>query len=604
MDWLAKPHHDGSPMYVGAGPYSLGDTVEVRLRVPDERAADAVLVRSTADAEPALVDARVERSDGTDTWWVAEVELVDPVTNYRFAVVRGDSTSWVNAAGEWPHDVPDAADHRITTHPPAPRWLADAIGYEVFADRFDRSRELSHAPDWAIPADWHDPVERHPDRAVRQLYGGDLAGLERRLDHVVDLGVNLIYLTPFFPARSSHRYDATTFGHVDPLLGGDAALAALTSAAHRRGLRVIGDLTLNHTGNHHDWFTCARADARSAEAGFYMFRDHPDDYVAWYDVPSLPKLDHRDPELRRRLIDGPGSVVAKWLRPPYSLDGWRIDCANTTARHGPTDLNALVAATTRSTMAAERADAWLVAEHMYDATADLRGAGWHGVMAYQWFTRPLVQWLGTADPLYLGSSRPLTRFDGTVAARAMRTLMGGAPWSTITASMTLLDSHDTARLRTQVGGDRTAHVVAMGVLMAFPGVPTIFAGSEIGLGGDSSDTGRQPFPWDAPDLWDTAMLDATRELIAVRRASHALRHGGVRWVDSSPDSMTFLRESNDERVVVHAARSGAAAGRRLALRRLAGAATRPLYGDDGPAIDGDALVLPARAGIWISRLDG
>jgi alpha-glucosidase len=98
-----------------------------------------------------------------------------------------------------------------------------------------------------------------------QLYGGDLQGIVEHLDHLVDLGVTVLYLTPFFPARSNHRYDASTFDVVDPVLGGDEGLAALLDAAHARGLRVVGDLTTNHTGDAHEWFLAAVADPAAPE---------------------------------------------------------------------------------------------------------------------------------------------------------------------------------------------------------------------------------------------------------------------------------------------------------------------------------------------------
>ena len=75
------------------------------------------------------------------------------------------------------------------------------------------------------------------------------------------LGAGGLYLTPFFPAPSIHRYDADTFDHVDPLLGGDDALISLVKACHNRGIRVIGDLTINHAGAGHEWFRAAQADA-------------------------------------------------------------------------------------------------------------------------------------------------------------------------------------------------------------------------------------------------------------------------------------------------------------------------------------------------------
>ncbi len=105
------------------------------------------------------------------------------------------------------------------------------------------------APAWAIERAWDEPVEAGRDTASREWYGGDLRGIAQRLDHVEALGANVVYLTPIFPAGSTHRYDAHALDRVDPLLGGDAALDELVRAAHGRGMRVVADLTTNHVGS-------------------------------------------------------------------------------------------------------------------------------------------------------------------------------------------------------------------------------------------------------------------------------------------------------------------------------------------------------------------
>src|SRR6202007_75974 len=111
---------------------------------------------------------------------------------------------------------------------------------------------------------------------------------EQRLDHVESLGANVLYLTPFFPARSTHRYDASSFDTVDPLLGGDDALRSLLVAAHARGMRVVGDITLNHCGAGNEWFTRARDDVSAAERELFFFEGSPPDgYACWLGVPSL-----------------------------------------------------------------------------------------------------------------------------------------------------------------------------------------------------------------------------------------------------------------------------------------------------------------------------
>lgn len=553
---LIVPHHDGSELYRSHDAPALGDVVSVFLRVPHQAHAERVFVRSSPDGEPRWVTAIPDRRDDHETWWRADVKVSNPIVRYRFLLEGGAAPyRWVNAQGVFTRDVTDSSDYWLTTFAPPPRWLQQAIVYQVFPDRFADSGAERHWPSWAHRSNWNDPVDSDWHVSTRQMFGGDLPGLVQRLGHIRDLGANAIYLTPFFPAESAHRYNASSFDRVDELLGGDAALAELTRAAHDMGIRVIGDLTTNHTGDTHDWFLAARSDLTSEEAGYYFFEsDDPDDYVGWFGVRTLPKLDHRAPRLAERMLSGPDSVTGKWLRPPYSLDAWRIDVANMTGRLGEIDENHAVARAMRATMAEVRPDAWLVAEHCYDASSDLRGDGWHGTMNYSGFSRPVWSWLRAAEPqiglLGFPSPPPITGAQEMVAT--MRDFMAAMPWNSTAASMTLLGSHDTARWRS-VAGTCERQVAGLGMLMAFPGVPTVYYGDEVGLPGVNSDLGRVPMPWDTA-TWDTSTLDAYRQLLAVRANSPALQRGGLRFVHADNDSVTLLRECADEAVVVHIAR--------------------------------------------------
>ncbi|HSM65339.1 MAG TPA: glycoside hydrolase family 13 protein [Ilumatobacteraceae bacterium] len=553
-----EPHHDGSPRYLDAGPYTLGAGVTARIRIPEVCGTTRVRLRTTPDAEPAIVDATIDAHEPGATWWRVELALTMPVTNYRFLLDGGElGRCWLNGEGVHHRDVTDDADFRITTAVPPPVWLSDTVGYQIFIDRFAVSGADRPTPPWAIPRAWDEPIDDTPGIRAREWFGGDLAGIERHLDHVASMGATMVYVTPFFPAGSMHRYDASSFDCVDPALGGDDALASLVAAAHARGIRIIGDITLNHTGDHHEWFRMALEDPDSDERSFYFFDDDEEyGYVAWHGVPSLPKLDHRCQELRRRFYDGAGSIAARYLDEPFGLDGWRVDCANTTARRGAIDDNHDVARTLRSTMDAFGGDRWLVAEHCYDAATDLDGTGWHGVMAYQWFTRPLWGWLKGPEPRSLMAAVELIDLDGVAMVEAMRHLAANVTWTARQASMTMVDSHDTARLRSVVDGDETRHLLGVTALFTMPGVPTLFAGSEVGVEGDTMNTTRQPFPWNA--VQGDPFVDRVRELAELRRQSVALRHGSLRWIDASADSVTFVREHAAEVVVVHLVRAAGA----------------------------------------------
>ena len=297
---LEAAHHDGSPVYCPGMPKEHGDPFTVLLRTSADDPVTRVAVRQVHDGEPLHVPARVDRRTPSGTWWRADLVAHNTVSNYRF-LLDGGATGyrWLNAAGLVEADVPDGGDFRVALAPEPPAWLDDAIVYQILPDRFARSGRVAEPlPDWAVPAAWDDAPERAGRPAARQFFGGDLYGVAEHLDHIAALGANTVYLTPVFPAASSHRYNASSFDHVDPLLGGDAAYRELIDAAHARGMRVLGDLTTNHTGSTHEWFRAGREDPGAAESEFYLFGpEHPDggerDYVGWFGHRTLPKLDHR-----------------------------------------------------------------------------------------------------------------------------------------------------------------------------------------------------------------------------------------------------------------------------------------------------------------------
>jgi alpha-glucosidase len=412
-----------------------------------------------------------------------------------------------------------------------------------------------------------------------------------------------VHLTPFFPARSNHRYDATSFDHVDPALGGDAGLAALAAALHDRGIRLLGDLTLNHTGSEHDWFRQARFDPQSPEHGFYHWLDHPDRYETWGGFPQLPKLDHRDHELRRRLYGARDSVAAKYLRPPFDLDGWRVDAANVVGRCGAVDVNRDVARALRATIADAKADAFLLAEHAHDAAPDLAGDGWHGTTAYAAATRPLWGWLRPeATPVdYLRLPLPPPRADGIEAVAAMTAARAGMPWRSAGHSVAVLGSHDTSRWR-DVAGSHDVAVVGFAALVTLPFVPGIYYGDEFGLRGGSADTARGTMPWDDPGARDETLHDAVRRFVHLRRSRTALRRGGFRWVHVSADTLVFLRETREERILVHLSRAPHTPVR-LATSRLGSGELDPLLPDTPRLTGGTAITLPAdgpAAHLWVA----
>jgi len=585
----SQPHHDGSALHVANPAPAPGEDVAVFLRVPHGSDITRAHLCTVIDGERQLFEARIDRADERQTWFRADLPMHNPVMHYRWLLDGGPyAYQWYNGGGLHRHDVTDAEDFRLASHPAPPEWGADTVLYQVFPDRFARSDRYGTRtpPEWAVPMGPDDAVG--PDAATRahQYFGGDLDGVAAHLDHIGGLGANTVYLTPFFPGRSSHRYDATTFLQVDPLLGGDAALGRLSDALHARGMRLLGDLTTNHCGVGHDWFRAAAADPHAPEAAYFHFERHPDVYACWLGYRTLPKFDHRNVDLRRALYEGPDSVVARWLR---ELDGWRIDVANMTGRYKDVDVAHDVARAVRATMAAARPDALLLAEHNFDATGDLAGDGWHGAMNYAGFSVPVWQWLRPAPPLPLAHAMypAIPRLPGGSVAAAMRAFTAATPWRAVSHAMNLVSSHDTARVATRLG-DPALVDVALGLLATYPGIPMIWSGDEIGMAGVDGEDGRRPFPWHRPESWDHARLATVREYFGARAASVALRRGGLRWLVVDDDVLVCAREAPGEVVVGQAARAAHPPVRlpeTAVGRRLAG-----VVGADDVAADGDGVL--------------
>ncbi len=344
------------------------------------------------------------------------------------------------------------------------------------------------------------------------------------------LGADTVYLTPIFPARSNHRYDASSFAIVDPALGGDDALARLAGAVHGRGMRLIGDLTSNHSGSSHEWFKAAVSDPAAPERGYYYVNDDGT-YLSWLGHAGLPKFNMASGPLREIMFGTGDSVVARWLRPPYELDGWRIDVANMTGRSGPHDDNTAVARQIRATIDEVHPGSVLIAEHCHDASGDLTGDGWQGTMNYSGFTRPVWSWLTGPDNRlnFLGVPAGIPRRPGPAIVATMRDFAASVAWKVAVRQWNLLASHDTPRFQT-VTGDDAATRVGVALQLTYPGTPMIFAGDEIGLTGTDGEHSRTPFPWDRPGRWNTETFAAYRDLLALRRQHRALRRGGLRWV--------------------------------------------------------------------------
>jgi len=597
------PHHDGSSLYLSDTAPKIGDTVEIRVRIPKRYNVSKIYLRIFIDGEPRLFLLGLKKSSTHEEWWSSKALVTNSVHRYRFLIFRGKKQEWLTAGGISHHDVTSTSDFFLIAKPAYPEWIHSSVFYQIFPDRFASSGKKREIPPQYVPRDWNDlPKGRDATTGV-EYFGGDLEGVQEHLDHIVGLGANGIYFTPFFPARSTHRYDASSFDFVDPLLGGDEALFSLAAAAGKKGIRMLGDLTTNHCGAGHPWPAKGLLDRESKEGSYFYWDDRSTHgYEGWWGLASLPKLNYSSPQLRKAMYEGTNSIVRKWLRPPFSMAGWRIDVGNMTGKYLDQDINQEVMRGIRTAMDEVNPDAWLVAENADNFPTDLDGLGWHGTMNYNGFGRVLWGWFAhkpETKPEYYGFPEGLPEFTGAQTVAAIQQFNAMIPWRALTASMALLDSHDTPRFRNIVGKDPVRHLAAMGMLLTYPGVPSIFAGDEIGLEGAWGEDARRTINWEDKSGWDIDFLTEVKKLVKLRRSSHALAHGGLRWVDVTADSISYLRESKKETLLIFVSRKGIK--RKIDLANWGYEIDKTLY---GPLGNGNSISIDSKSaviGIWKLR---
>jgi len=597
------PHHDGSELYVSNIAPEIGDKVTFKVRVPGSYHFEKALIRIYHDGEPRIFEMKLSHKSTKENWYQVSVQILNIQNSYRFAFIDEGKYEWLNAKGLSDHDVHSNNDFQLVAIPDNPEWIKSSVFYQIFPDRFARSGKVDVVPEWAYPREW-DLLPRGRSKFTGQeLYGGDLYGVAEHLDHVNALGVNGIYFTPMFPSRSNHRYDATSFDSIDPVLGGDKAFLELLKLAKKQKIRILGDLTSNHCGAGHKWLAKAKKSKQSKERSyFYWDKKIKWGYVGWYGLESLPKLNFSSKDLRKVMYEGKNSIVKKWISPKYGMAGWRIDVGNMTGRQGAENHHTEVMQGIRKAMHEVNPQTWLVAENGDFEASDLNGLGWQGAMNYQGFMRPFWNWINRNPEItggFQGLPFAMPKINGRQLVASIQEFNSSIPWRSLTASMLLLDSHDTARFRTVVLGDVNAHVSAMTMMLTYPGVPSIFAGDEIGLEGSWGEDSRRTINWQDRSNWDHGFMDEVCKLISLRKGQDALINGGLRWVAVEDDYLVFLRESKKQSILVMVSRGPINAT--IDLSSFGYQVTQTLYGEE---VKGEIFSIKSHSstrGIWIVK---
>jgi len=406
-----------------------------------------------------------------------------------------------------------------------PGWVTDAIFYQIFPDRFENGDPNNDPPNKVPWGSKPTPLS---------FFGGDLQGIIRRLDHLVDLGINAIYLNPIFQSPSTHRYNATDYFQIDRKLGSMEDWRELVKAAHSRGVRIILDGVFNHCGRgffafndilengehspYRDWFHIYRfpVDAYS--------RGDAKDYLGWWRYKSLPKFNTDTPAVRRYLLD----AARYWIE--QGADGWRLDVPN------EIDDDSFWAEF-RQVVREANSEAYLVGEIWDVAPRWVGDNHFDGLMNYPLRSAMLDLLKG--------------RIKADSFADQVEHLLTVYPSKNVYAHLNSLGTHDNTRIITELGRKVEKVKLAYSFLFAYPGAPSIYYGDEVGLEGGKDPDCRRAFPWD-DHHWNQSLYQHVRHLAHLRSEYAVLRRGDLYrvTVDRKQNCYAFVRSDSEMQMVI------------------------------------------------------
>ena len=424
-----------------------------------------------------------------------------------------------------------------------PEWVKHAVFYQIFPDRFARTKRQTNHPEMTVPLEaWDTPP------TFEGYKGGDLWGVIEKLDYLQDLGVTAIYFTPIFQSASNHRYHTHDYYTIDPLLGGNAAFTEFLEAAHQRSMRVVLDGVFNHASRGFFYFNDILENGpNSPWLDWFKVEGWPvsaydgsklANYISWVNNRALPQFNHANPEAREYIM----RIGEYWIR--QGVDGWRLDVPYEVKEPGFWQ-------EFRDRIKAVNPEAYIVGEIWMPAQEWLDGTQFDGVLNYL-FTGPTLAFTAgdrvVMEYAETPSYYPYPALDAAGYRAKVEALLALYPWEIQLTQLNLLSSHDTARAFSVMGDDQASLEMAVLLQMTFPGAPSIYYGDEVGLKGGLDPDCRRVFPEKAN--WNQALLDHHKSLIALRHHHPALRTGKYSVVLAHDQVYGFLRHGEKESLLV------------------------------------------------------
>ncbi len=390
-----------------------------------------------------------------------------------------------------------------------PEWARNKVVYQIFTSRFATTHDVPKEEWYKAPIGAFDDLK------------GNLRGIINHLEHIKELGVEVIYMTPIFRSDSTHKYDTIDYFEIDPSFGTKADLKELVDKAHSMGIKIILDGVFNHSSTEFFAFKdIVEKQERSEYCSWYFIDEFPviakpgvkPNFLSFGYYYKMPKLNLRNPETEQYFIN----VGQYWIR-EFEIDGWRLDVGDEVTHSFWKKF--------RTAIRAIKTDALIIGEIWHYAGDFLEGDEWDSVMNYPFY-------LSVIDLVADGRIKP-SEFLGNQGF-----LRGNLHPDCYNSLLNLIDSHDTPRFMHLCHNSSKKHRLAAALQLLSPGMPMIYYGDEYGMKGGHDPDCRRGMLWDE-EYQDKKTFEHYCRLIKVRKENPCITFGEVIY-DGTDDDRNLI----------------------------------------------------------------
>ena len=562
-NWLQSIHSDGTKTFVDNPLPELGETVKVRLRLSEHSPVKHVLLLAFPNGIDDFHEMSVLKTEHGLTYYETEIKVSEKYLQYQFYIVTEDTIYYYTQNGITTYIPDHSHDFVLVADYQKPEWVKSSVFYQIFPERFCNGNPENDVKTGEYAQNGYKTIKRENWEDVPldyehghclDFHGGDLEGITEKIPYLKELGITALYLNPIFCAPSVHKFDCIDYCHIDPHFGGDEALEKLSTELHKNEMKLVLDISINHTGTDHKWFNKdgewfeksvgAYNNPNSEERSYYFFGEN-NNYKSWFGVETMPTLNYTSESLRQKIYKAEDSVLKKWLKPPYNIDGWRFDVADIFLRNNEVRLDTELWPEICSEIKSVNPNAYILAVDWGDCSEHLRGDQGDSPMNYYGCGRAIRQFLGEPDlfmaeqPLLRGVpyKMPAKDFENRVMEHFSK-----IPFALWENQFNLFDSHDTPRLHNNPKISFENYKGAVIFQFLLPGAPSIYYGDEAKIEGtlESMEGCRYPMPW-SKDFKNTENYRLYKKMTDLRKENDVLRNGSFKFLYSEGRISAFAR---------------------------------------------------------------